>query len=853
MPVLPDDARATLAEELARFSRLTPQQHRFWLATFAVLFALVAALAVLFGANLPWDDMGDALRGRPGAIADVMLLAACAAMLAARRRSVARCVRPDAATHASEAVIRALESGTIDHILAAVAPVGLCIVRLRDFHVLMSNPLARELLQPGNASASLPAHVAMALERVVPRSGKAVELIVSVPLPDSAHTCPQDVHHVQISCSVARYHREDVLVCALLDVTARHALTEQMNAAQRETQALMHAQQRFFATTSHEIRTPLNALLGNLELLSMTPGLDAHQQRLRAINAAADGLRHVVNDVLDFSKIGAGRMTLSLETFAPIDELESLALSYAPLASGRPLRFYAHLSPSLYAPVRGDRARIVQVVNNLLSNAFKFTSSGKITFSARVETDSRERAVLICSVIDSGIGIDASLVARIFDPFVQGESSVSSRHDGSGLGLSICARLCELMGGKLSVESVPGLGSAFIASMPLERVAGTVGAHMPQVPRVCDDALVLCEDTASSTVLADMLAYAGWTASSATSMAAAQAMLHTRSFAFALVTGDYDLVAIDELRAVRRLPVVWLTHTGEHRPTPRAEGVLEVTAFSHDAILACVERLTAGADLAQALPTEASDEPPTVDASLQGLRVLVAEDNPLNHALIAEQLTRLGCEPMLARDGREALHLLEHAPADLVLTDIDMPVMDGYALLDALRDAYPRLPVLAFSAATDAAQADAWRRRGFTAYLPKPSSLKQVEAALSGLALSSGPTNESASRMPLLPAETAHMQAMLRDYLKANLPMLASIVERQDVAALRSWAHGAAGGFAVTQETAFAARCRAIQSLCDGQPDWAPAHATQAAALHDALRSAFAPEHDALRDTPDVA
>jgi two-component system capsular synthesis sensor histidine kinase RcsC len=392
--------------------------------------------------------------------------------------------------------------------------------------------------------------------------------------------------------------------------------------------------------------------------------------------------------------------------------------------------------------------------------------------------------------------------------------------------------------------------------------------------------LVLCQEAASAKVLGEMLEYLGWTASSATSVAAVEAWLRVHRPGFVIVTGEYGLDTVSALRAIQAVPVVWLTRGGQHRPVQRAEGVFEVTEFGHDAIFACIEQLTGGAVPAAAPAGPVAGEEHPVDPSLRGLRVLVAEDNPLNQTLIIEQLTALGCEPTLAGDGRDALLLLKQTEVDLVLTDIHMPIMDGYALIEALRQSHPRLPVLAFSAVAGAEQIDEWRRRGFAAYVPKPASLKQVEAALLALGLRARsatdavdagaappepcndaaeqeqPTGESAldqtesvpaapmqqpaDTAPALdPADKARFMQMRREYLMTDLPKLASIVDSQDVKALRDWAHSAAGGFLVAQETAFAAQCRELQYLCDGQPQWMSAHAAHAAALHDRLRSAF--------------
>ncbi len=298
-----------------------------------------------------------------------------------------------------------------------------------------------------------------------------------------------------------------MLFCAIQDVTAQQQIEHELRAAQRASEAMMRARSNFFASMSHEIRTPLNALLGNLELLARDEGLEAHAPRLRALNAASEGLRRIVNDILDFSKIDAGEMTLAAAPFRPIDELESVALAFAPLAADRPIRFHANLMPSLDTLLVGDRTRLAQIVNNLLSNAFKFTSCGKITLAAEVSTDPRGKTTLVCRVLDSGVGMPPELVARVFQPFVQGDAGATSRHGGTGLGLSICARLCELMGGRITVESVEGVGTAFTVAIPLERAAGSSAAQPPPAPG--GRAMVLCQAESGEAIDA-WLQSAGW-------------------------------------------------------------------------------------------------------------------------------------------------------------------------------------------------------------------------------------------------------------------------------------------------------------------------------------------------------
>jgi len=821
---------------------------------------------------------------------------------------------------------RALENETINHIVVSATPVGLCIVRQQDFSVAASNQLARDLMRLGDA-AHLPPHIAAAytehsLHAIASASAaagaSASEFIVAA-LPRQADasgawhaSSAPDATMLQINYEAARHDNEDVLFCAILDISARYALGQQLRAAQRETEAMMRAQSNFFAAMSHEIRTPMNALLGNLELLSSSPGLEQHEPRVRAVGMAADGLRRIVNDILDFSKIDAGMMKLVSEPFNPLDDLENLALSYAPLAGKQSLNFYAYLSPALNRVWQGDSTRVVQIVNNLLSNAFKFTSSGKIVLGAQIHTDDAGRDRLVCRVSDSGIGMDAQQVARIFKPFVQAEPGTASRFGGTGLGLSICVRLSELMGGTIAVESVHGVGSAFTVSLPLAMPAGhdeSVAAHPAAASGPASamrgSAFVLCKELAGAKWFDEVLALQGWQVTCVTSLDAAPNWLRINRPAFMIVTGEYGEDAIAQLRACRSANVVWMTPAGPPGAAARSDGVWEVTAFSQRALGAAIERAVndeqrdeqrdealnndacgdvqgdAVPDAPNSLAARREPQTPASPAlndareqrssrtasdaqapdslALTGLRVLVAEDNPLNQALITDQLTALGCEPIVVGDGKQALAVLSQTEVDLVLTDIHMPEMDGYALMSALRDAHPALPVTAFSAVTGAEQAQEWRQRGFAGYIPKPASLQQLRSGLLALwdAAPAAQTQRHAADAPhplaaheephtLDAVDKSRYLAMLKDHLSTDLPRLAGIIDACDRSALRDWAHSAGGAFLIVHEPQFADCCRELQRMCDGASTWTPAISHAALSLHDTLRSHFGLDEPSL-------
>ncbi|WP_429254498.1 ATP-binding protein [Paraburkholderia sp. GAS334] len=521
---------------------------------------------------------------------------------------------------------------------------------------------------------------------------------------------------------------------------------------------------------------------------------------------------------------------------------------------------------------------MAQVVNNLLSNAFKFTACGKITLSAEVTLDVQNRSVLVCKVCDSGVGMDAALVAKIFSPFVQGEASTSSRFGGTGLGLSICARLCDLMGGHISVESVQGVGSAFTVMIPLAALHDS-SATPVQAPVQRGNALVVCQEAETGKFLEPWLIRAGWLTNAVLSKRAAEAYLRTNSPDFVVVTGEYSLEDIDAMRAVRSAPVIWITRTNQDRPVRHGEGLYEVSEFNAKVTLACIERaLREWSGQTEPVPDHVT-EVAVPDAALQGLVILVAEDNPLNQALVAEQLDTLGCLPIIVGDGRQALAALLNTEVDVVLTDIHMPVMDGHELLARLHESHPDVPVLAFSAVTSSEQADDWRERGFADYVAKPASLKELETALLRLVRSRGigaaapavlsaaaPATASATAPATAPAtaakadaasatstssgmsvdEKARYMAMLKDYLTADLPRLAATIERKDVASLRQWAHSGAGAFLVVQEAELATQCRELERLCDATPNWTPEMARRAGALHAMLGEQFNIHGDAV-------
>ncbi|WP_432261118.1 ATP-binding protein [Cupriavidus sp. TMH.W2] len=835
--VWPRDAAmpaAGVSDVAARVRGLPPNALRLTRSGIVLAQPLQAGFGLLVY-HLPYRLLGAALAAELAVIAGAMLLLAGAIALAARYWSRHLLRR----THAEAS--RALESELMNHVLVSATPVGLCIVRQHDYAVLTSNSLAESLLPP-QPHGRLPAEVADALDRQ-PRgagSGHASVSSLTVAVEDSSGHGDAAQRFLQVTYAPARYRDEAVLFCAVQDCTAQQALQEQLRSAQQATEAMLRVRSTFFAAMSHEIRTPLNALLGNLELLARSSGLETHAPRLRALDTAAEALHRIVNDVLDFSKIDAGQLALVNAPFRPVDALESLALTYAPMAAGRPVRFCLQLSPSLDVQVMGDRTRLVQVFNNLLNNAFKFTASGRITMSGALQHDEHGVPRLVCRVSDSGIGMTPALAARVFQPFVQGDAVTASRYGGTGLGLSICARLCELMGGSIHVDSVPDVGSAFTVSVPLPLAADAAQASAPAAVARHGRVLVLCRDARAGESLEAWLGAAGWRADVMESPAAAQECAQRHAPDVIVATDEYPLPALADLHQAAPVPLVWVSMDGPHQPRQCAPGILEVSAFSHRALLDGVDAAAGATPLA--VPTAGAA--PTLCAlpapPVAPLTILVAEDNPLNQSLIAEQLQALGCQPIVTANGKQALAVLETTRVDAVLTDLHMPGMDGQALLHAVRARHPGLPVLAFSAMACSEPAQDWRLRGFAGHVAKPASLQDLQACLRDLPGRSHAAAPSGHHgVPAAAAEASdrrRYEDMLRQQLQQDLPALAGILAQQDLPALRHWVHAVTGAFMIVRRQSIVKECRALETLCDAAQTWPPAATAAADALYKRLQ-----------------
>jgi signal transduction histidine kinase/CheY-like chemotaxis protein len=517
--------------------------------------------------------------------------------------------------------------------------------------------------------------------------------------------------------------------------------------------AEVEVRSRFLAHMSHEIRTPMNGVLGAVELLA-AQGLSAEQQRLLdVVRRSGESLLALLNDLLDASKIDAGRLTLTVSSFDLAQTLEDVVVLLAPLAQRKGLRLWHRLAPGLPGQVVGDALRVRQVLTNLLGNAIKFTEHGEVV----LEADAVAGGGVRLTVRDTGIGIASAHLPRLFKPFAQLHAHTPHRFGGTGLGLSIAATLVEMMGGQIDVHSVPGQGSRFTVTLPLT-LDDLAGERTPPRPPEGTPVLLLVRDASGAAALRDHLAWAGWTVQAIgeldDGLRRAEALTSADGRRPAWVVDSAALPgpstqALQQLRAHPQWqaasPVLLLCDepppypdsTGAvvlHQPARRMELAQALwQACQHETAAAAA----AGAAAVRPPAAPGQDTRVGTQASLApSLRVLAAEDSAVNRMILAEMLSHLGCEAELVEDGAQALQALLRQPWDLVLMDCAMPVMDGleatrrWRAVERAEPGRGRLPIVALTAFAMEGDRQRCLDNGMDDHMSKPFTIAELKDLL---------------------------------------------------------------------------------------------------------------------------
>ncbi|MCP4699535.1 MAG: response regulator, partial [Gammaproteobacteria bacterium] len=523
-------------------------------------------------------------------------------------------------------------------------------------------------------------------------------------------------------------------------------------------EAANQAKSEFLANMSHEIRTPMNAVIGFTGLALQTSLTDKQRDYLNKIKTSTYSLLNLLNDILDFSKIEAGKLKFENVNFYLEDVIDKLSELQGHAAVDKGLEFAALIAPDVPRALKGDPLRLGQVLTNLTNNALKFTKNGKIVVHAALAEQSGEtgsgRVKLRFSIQDTGIGLMPEQIQKLFRSFSQADSSTTRKFGGTGLGLAISKQLTELMGGAIGAESEPGKGSTFWFTAEFARQAVEQRSRPPSELRGMK-VLAVDDNEHSRDILMRILRSFSFVPVLAASGEEALSVLAAEKD-FRLVIMDWHLSAMDGIEAARKIiqqsrgvalppKIILLTAFDRNEVRQQATAEAAIDAFLlkpvaqsvlFDTIMGVFGRETENAPAGK---QTASLPQPDILREIQGARILLAEDNPINQQLATEILEQAGLHVTVAGNGKEALaklaelaELAENGAADAVLMDIQMPEMDGYEATRLIRNnpRYEKLPVIAMTANVLKGDKEKCLAAGMNDYVAKPIDVEQLFAVL---------------------------------------------------------------------------------------------------------------------------
>src|SRR6266566_3854866 len=716
------DLARLLRERLVRESRLGVWVH-------PVLIAVIVALA--------WPDAPhDLLLGWASAVVFTALLRGAWLFIAARRPLTERAVRNGVR---ATVTLLAITWGVGGALVLPIVPFGTTALLLVVLAGLIASALTTLAADPLSVRGFL--------------AGIALPVFVALATSDQAHHLAAAIVVALFTLGMAIVARRAHLTLVdHLHVTARLAVSEEaakraeavMREARDLAERVARARSAFLANMSHEIRTPMNAVLGFVELILDTELTTEQRRALELVRSSSEALLMILNDILDYSKIEAEHLELESIPFDVSKVVHATASLLAVRAREKHLELLAEVAADVPRAVRGDPTRLRQVLMNLIGNAIKFTEQGEVVVSVDVAaTDGTAKVTF--AVRDTGIGIAAEHTASVFKEFTQADSTMTRRYGGTGLGLAISQRLVRLMGGELSVKSEVGCGSEFSFSLalPVETAPPTrvVGLAALGGRRM----LIVDDNQTNRRILREMLAAEGINVDEAST--AADGLEALRRVRYDLAILDVQMPDMDGFqlatavrtdKKIKRTNLLMLTSAGQRGDGERCRelgirGYL-TKPMSRSDLLEALGTVLAGSPDEAGTPDVVTRH--TIAESRATLRVLLAEDNPVNQQVAVAMLVKRGHEVHVSSNGREAVEAVKRRDYDVVLMDIQMPEMDGFEATHAIR-ALPKgkdLPIIGLTAHALSGERERCLSHGMTDYLAKPFKAHELFALVEGTA-----------------------------------------------------------------------------------------------------------------------